>query len=696
MKENYSESSRQSLRERALKQVSTSAVDLSDLTPEEVLKIAHDLQVHQVELELQNEELRAMSSELENARNLFFTLFNYSPVGYVLLDSKGFIQEANLVFCQMAGSQPDQVIQKPIQQFLHDEDQAVLLGRLQAIFRSQEEKKLEVRLKYKLHDRNRWISVQTRKLHVPDLRGADQEQPVERLLLAFTDITERKEAEVALQNLLDEYQVLFNSVQDAVFLIEVLGQGEFRYLRTNTAHQRKTGISLEMIRGKTPVELLGVELGEIVKSNYQRCLEAGSPITYEETLDLPGGVRTWLTTLSPVWEQGSIKYLVGAAHDITEQKTFQKALQESEARLRALFENMEEGFALHEMIWDEEGNPKDYRFLEVNPAFERLVGLKAEQILNKTVLELLPTLERTWIERYGLVALTGESATFQEYSTPLAKWFEVHAFSPRRGHFATLFSDITERKRWEAEREDLIQNLQRKNTELEQFTYTVSHDLKSPLITVLGFIGFVEQSLEQGDLVQAQKDLQRIRFAAEKMQSLLDSLLELSRIGRLISSPSEFPFGDVILEAVQILMGRIRDQKYQVEFQIAENFPAVLGERERLLQVMQNLLENALKYMGDQTNPKIEIGWEEHVNEYHFYVRDNGIGIQPAYQQKIFGLFEKLDPNTKGYGVGLALVRRIIEVHGGRVWVQSEGLGAGSTFWFSLPKKSPYSRQESL
>ncbi|MCX8061728.1 MAG: ATP-binding protein, partial [Anaerolineales bacterium] len=420
--------------------------------------------------------------------------------------------------------------------------------------------------------------------------------------------------------------------------------------------------------------------------NYQRCVDNGYPITYEETLDLPGGRRTWLTTLTPVVQDNHIKYIVGAGTDITEQKAAQEIIRQSEERYRTLFENMIEGFALHEMIWDERGTPVDYRFLEVNPAFERLTGLRAEQVIGKTVRQLLPDLEATWIERYGEVARTGQSAVFEAYSTPLSRWYEVSAFSPKPGFFAAVFTDITQRKQWEAERERLIQDLQRKNSELSQFTYTVSHDLKSPLITILGFLTFVEQSLEQGNLDQAKADLQRIHFAAEKMQALLEGLLELSRIGRVINPPTQFPFGEVVMEAVQLLMGNIRHQGRIVEFEIAPNLPVVYGDRARLLQVMQNLLDNALKYMGEQSRPRIEIGWREVANELQFYVRDNGIGIEPVHQEKVFGLFEKLDPRAEGYGVGLALVKRIIEVHRGRVWVESEGEGKGCTFWFTLPK----------
>ena len=811
MTENKQLSSSESLRQQALARLSDSAVSLSELSHEQILKLAHELQVHQIELELQNEELKRTTAELERAQLLFSTIFNRSPTGYLLLDEQGIVQEANLTFCNLIKSSLDQVLGKPVQTFIDDADRPAFLSRYRALFRQPKDKLIELRLKHPQKGFI-WVRLQAERLSPPKvnehepqtewlllavvdltaqkaaeqaLRLSEQRyrnliensrdlvyrisfvpqqhfeyvspsataitgytpeehyadpylgyklihpedlpllqkiategiKPDQKLVLRWRrkdgrliwmeqqntpifdaqgnlialegfaqDVTERKEAELALQNLLQEYDVLFNGVQDAVFLIEVDEAGEFRYLRTNLAHQKKTGISLEMIQGKTPIELVGEELGSVLCANYQRCLDSGQPVTYEETLDLPGGRCTWSTTLTPVWREGRIKYIVGAATDITEQKAALETIHLSKQRYRTLFANMVEGFALNEMIWDDNGQPIDYRFLEVNPAFEKLTGLKAEQVIGKTARQLVPRLEAHWIERYGEVAAGGGEQVFEEYTQELGKWYEVRAFCPKPGYFAAVFIDVTQRKRLEAEREQLIQDLQRKNAELGQFTYTVSHDLKSPLITILGFLAFVEQSLDQGDLAQAKADLQRIRFAAEKMQALLEGLLELSRIGRVANAPSCFPIGEVVMEAVQLLFGNIQHQGRTVDFEIAPGLPLVYGDRARLLQVMQNLLDNALKYMGEQPNPRIEIGWRDAPDEIHLFVRDNGIGIEAEQQEKIFGLFEKLDPRAQGYGVGLALVKRIIEVHGGRVWVESEGEGKGSTFWFSLPK----------
>ncbi len=235
------------------------------------------------------------------------------------------------------------------------------------------------------------------------------------------------------------------------------------------------------------------------------------------------------------------------------------------------------------------------------------------------------------------------------------------------------------------QRKILIGELENKNAELERFAYAVSHDLRSPLVTIRGFLGLLEKSANQGDMTSFHKDIQRISSATARMDSLLKDVLQLSRAGHLANEPQEVPFNELVQEVLDIVHGQLDGSN--ITLQTQPDLPAVYGDRPRLVEVLQNLIDNAVKYMGDQKSPLIEIGMQGMENSMPvFYVKDNGIGISPEYHERIFRLFDKLDTSSEGTGVGLALVKRIVEFHGGRVWVESNA-GKGAAFYFTLPKK---------
>lgn len=238
------------------------------------------------------------------------------------------------------------------------------------------------------------------------------------------------------------------------------------------------------------------------------------------------------------------------------------------------------------------------------------------------------------------------------------------------------FIDITDRKRAEAA-------LQQKNTELERFVYTVSHDLKSPLVTITSFLGLLAQDLAANDGPEIEKDMNYLTTAAETMSKLIDELLLLSRAGRQLGPAVEISFQDLVRQTLDSLAGRFVD--LDVEIKLADAADPLYGDPVRLGQVWSNLIENAVKYRGDSPLT-IRIGEDIQGRERVFFVGDNGVGIAPADQEKVFGLFEKLDRRSEGSGLGLALVKKIVESYQGRIWVESAGPGQGSCFRFTLPQ----------
>jgi PAS domain S-box-containing protein len=386
-------------------------------------------------------------------------------------------------------------------------------------------------------------------------------------------------------------------------------------------------------------------------------------------------------------DHGQVDYIVGMISDITDRKLAEEKLQRSEERFRKIFHASPIAISLTTL---DEGF-----LLDANQAYWEITGLQPDTIgQNAFELDLWNRLE----DRQSLVdELKTKFSTVYLNDGFLNKSGELqHVVSyyelihiDGRDCILSMFSDITLQRKLEQERERLIlqlgeqnKELESKNTELERFTYTVSHDLKSPLVTIRGFLGYLEKDIQAGRQDNISTDIGRISGAVEKMQALLDDLLELSRVGRMMNKPETISSNDVVREALELVDGQLKARNVNITVQ--PDLPVIHGDRARVIEVFQNLLDNASKYMGAQPHPIIEIGHQNYEDGMSiFYVRDNGIGIAPVYHENIFGLFNKLDPHSEGTGVGLALVKRIIELHGGKIWVESE-IGKGATFYFTL------------
>ncbi len=359
-----------------------------------------------------------------------------------------------------------------------------------------------------------------------------------------------------------------------------------------------------------------------------------------------------------------------------------RAIRESEKKYRLLFENNVVGIG----ISDPSGN-----VLALNDAMSRQTGYSLEQFSKANLRDTYVnpddrTRLHAALQRDGKVEnievqlknRSGESYWASITSTPIQ-------YGGQEALLTTAL-DITEHKRGQEVREELITKLETQNAELERFTYTVSHDLRSPLITIEGYAGALSEDLTEGNAEAMRDDIARISGAAQKMGRLLNELLDLSRVGRVVKASEGVPLKELIDEALGMTRREIESNNIQVE--VAPNLPMLFGDRTRLSEVFQNLIDNAMKYMGDQPRPRVEIGARTGGDFATCYVRDNGIGIASRYHERIFGLFDQLDASADGSGVGLALAKRIIEVHGGRIWVESAGPGHGATFWVTIPLQS--------
>ncbi|HVW26987.1 MAG TPA: PAS domain S-box protein [Polyangiaceae bacterium] len=492
-------------------------------------------------------------------------------------------------------------------------------------------------------------------------------------LIVATNVTDRRAIETELRRTTDRFQKIFRVTPDPL-LVTTLSDGTI--LETNQAFIDVFGWSREEVLGSNTLAL-GMWIDLTRRVELTKLLRSSGKL---DALELPfrskdGVVRDFLVTLAKLELEGEPCAYV-AFRDQTEKNRAVRALELSEARLRGLVEATFEGIAVTHAG----------KILDANDQLASMYGKKREEIIGHDVMELIAPesmeLVRTRMRErddraYEHVALRGDGSRFP---VEVRGRHAVIQGTPVR---VTAIRDMTQRKKDESVRERLITELSARNAEMEQFTYTVSHDLKSPLVTINGFLGALERDIELGDGERIKSDMQRIASAASKMMRLLNDLLELSRVGRVTLGTERVDLGDVVTEALELVSGHLAAHGARV---VVEKLPAVVGSRVRLLQVFQNLIENALKYMGAQPNPLVEIGTRPDETGLVCFVRDNGIGVKPAHAERIFGLFEKLDPKSEGTGLGLALVRRIIEYHGGKVSVESDGMH-GSTFVLWFPRE---------
>jgi PAS domain S-box-containing protein len=367
---------------------------------------------------------------------------------------------------------------------------------------------------------------------------------------------------------------------------------------------------------------------------------------------------------------------------VIEHKQLEETFKDSELRYRRFFETARDGI----LILDEETGT----VVNVNPIMVEMMGFSREEFLGKKIWELgflkdiianrdnFEELKRKKYITYENLPLETAAGQMKEVEF-VSNVYEV-------GNHKVIqcnVRDITIRRRMEIEREKYTKELVEKNTELERFTYTVSHDLKSPLVTIKTFLGYLAQDISAADKERIEKDVLFMNGAADKMGNLLRELLEMSRVGRMVNLPVEVTFRELVQETMTLVAGAVAEKGIQVK--VSNDLVTLFGDRPRLIEIWQNLVENAVKFMPDQTSPQIDIGIEHPGNETIFFVRDNGLGIEPRYQSKLFNLFEKINAKTEGTGMGLAITKRIVELYRGRIWVESKGLGQGTVFFFTLP-----------
>jgi signal transduction histidine kinase len=394
-------------------------------------------------------------------------------------------------------------------------------------------------------------------------------------------------------------------------------------------------------------------------------------------------------------------------NDVAELTEAQEAIRRAEGQLRALWESMAEGVAIHQIVRDAAGKAVNYRLLVVNPAYEQIIGVEAATVRGKLATEAYGTSSPPYLTEFVRPVETGQPYRFETYFPPMDKHFAISVAPMDGDRFATIFFDITQQKGIEQERERLLKELEAKNKEMESLVYVTSHDLRSPLVNILGFSMELQRTAEMlTDLLRSPTvppkvqqaaahclqdhiptALGFIRSSGQKMDRLIEGLLRLSRTGRAILNLRPLDMNTLLENAV----ASISYQSQQAAARITiEPLPDCVADEDQISQTFSNLLDNALKYRDPQRLLEIRVSGHLEGSRAVYCVEDTGVGIAGDQQPKVWELFHRLDPSSPepGEGLGLTLVKRIAERHGGRVWLDSVP-GRGSRFYLELPAVSP-------
>ncbi|MGO9953026.1 MAG: ATP-binding protein [Dissulfurispiraceae bacterium] len=739
---------RSDLRQRAEERLKRHG-ELDKMSPASLKSIVHELQVHQIELEMQNDELRSTQHELETAREKYFTLYDLAPVGYVTLSGKGIIRESNLMAAALLGVERANIIGQPLTRFIYMEDQDLYYTCQKQLVREQADQWCVMRM-MKKGRAPFWVRI--------DIAAATELDNALGTRVVIIDISERKRVEAALTESEKRYHLLFKSMSEGAAYCKMLYDGDgkpidFIYLEVNPAFERLTG--LRNVVGKNVTEIIpGIkeshpELFEI----YSRVALTGHP----ERLEIKfKPLAVWFSIT--VYSTGK-GYFVAAFDNITKRKQaeLRRALSAEilsvlndppamddtmdciVAKIRRTMDFDAIGIRLQQgddfPYIAQDGFSKEFLFAENTLAVRNMDGGICRDKNGNINLECtcgLVISGRTdpanpiftqngsfWTnESYILLDLPVEhDPRLHPRNRCIHSGFHSVALIPLRAgkdivgilqlndhrpnrftpELISFFEDLgamigiafsrkqAEQEMIKAKRlsDSLNVELAAANEDLEAFSYSVSHDLRAPLRHMTGFARLLQKRMEGQQDEKTRQFALLISDASAKMERLIDDLLSYARLGRDEMPKREVNLSQVLKESIEEILEEAKGR--DIEWKLGE-LPIVYGEPSMLKLVLVNFISNAIKFTSTRHRAEIEIDCAKNENEVVCFVKDNGAGFDMNHADRLFGVFQRLHTQAEfeGTGIGLANVRRIIALHGGRTWAEGS-VDKGATFYFALP-----------
>lgn len=635
-------------------------------------------------------ERRKTEEALRISEEKFRNIFAHSLVGISMTSADGKMN-TNRAFCEILGYTSEELSQLKWQQISYPEDIAATQHIVDCVV-SGEQASARWEKRY-IHKNGHiiWVDISTTVIR------SDRQVPL-YFITSILDITERRQTEERLRETNDYLQSLFDHANAPI----IVWDSKFHITRFNRAIEDLSGYGHEEVIGKRvdmlfPSNSMEASLKQINQTASGKFWEA----VEIEILRKDGEIRTVLWNSANIFDKAHklIIATIAQGSDITERKKAELALRESEEKFRGLMKNL----PIPICFVDKQGV---FKFR--NEKFLSLIGYDDDEV---------PSMAEWWVKAYPDEAYRNQARQNWEklLTDAIAAGTDVQSDEYRitckdgierdciisgallGENTLASFVDITDRKRVEAEISKLNETLEQRvvqrteeleiaNSELEAFSYSVSHDLRAPLRHIIGFIDlFVDQ--HTAALTETEKGyLDTVAQSAEEMGKLIDALLSFSRLNRAVLRKTSIDTNLMIQKGLQMFENEFLNRKIEVE--IGEMLPA-LGDIQLIIQVWTNLLSNAIKYTSKKEVAHISIGSYQEAGFTVFYIKDNGVGFNMKYVDKLFGVFQRLHKvrDFEGVGIGLANVNRIILRHGGRCWAVGEP-DAGATFYFSLPDES--------
>jgi len=514
-------------------------------------------------------------------------------------------------------------------------------------------------------------------LHIAPCRQTDGR--VDGAVITCTNVTAFR---ASLEQAIYEREYT-KAILNAVMIALVVLDSDLRVQTANRAFYELFGVSREAAHRRALVDLGDDDWQTLTLWTALRAAlsTAAAFKAVELECNLPAiGRRTLLVDARRLPLAANPAVLL-ALQDITERKQAEKALQESEERYRVLFASMDEAFCTVEVLFDDQKNPVDYRFLEVNGAFERQTGIKDPK--GRLMREIAPLHEQHWFDIYGKIALTGEPARFENQARELHRWYDVYAFRiglPKDNQVAILFNDITQRRRTQ----EALKEVDRRK---DEFLATLAHELRNPLAPIRNSLEIVKQSHANPALLQRAHSI--IDRQVLHMERLVDDLLDISRItsDKLELRKERIELKSIIHQSVEAYRPLAERADLAMTVAVPPDPVYLDGDAVRLAQLFGNLLNNACKYT--ERGGRIAVSLRRQDSDVTVSIKDTGVGIPPDMLLRIFEMFTQINRSLKrsqgGLGIGLSLVKRLVEMHGGEIEAFSAGSGHGSEFLVRLP-----------